>query len=280
LGSKLATIWEFNLCNKEMRRELEMPKVAFLGRVFPICYQINMAQQNPIEWKWQEENLVLRFDMRIEQSKVRIECTLDRYKPEFLLEIHRRSYDIVRSAVNLAAFCTGVGYSVVFEHFIDELGCQSMFCPQDLSLARLCTSFSLDPQSGKFPFGKMWDVVVADPALFQALDDLIVSIALPHHSSFNCGRTVEGLRHLIASPGATDSEAWKQMRDALRLDRSFLQLITDTSTAPRHGDRAFIPGTITTEIVRRSWIIMDRFLEYHRGGNAQLPEAEFPLLTG
>jgi hypothetical protein len=141
-----------------------MPKVAFLGRVFPVCYQVNMAHSNPLEWIWREENLVLRFDLRIEKSKVRIECTLDTYKPEYRVEIHRRSFDIVRSAVNLAAFCSGVGYSVVFEHFVDVSGSQSMFSPQDPSLAPLCTSFSLDPGLGKTPFGKMWDIVVADPA--------------------------------------------------------------------------------------------------------------------
>jgi hypothetical protein len=257
-----------------------MPKVAFLGRVFPICYQLNMAHPNPLEWIWEEENLVLRFDVRIEKSNTRIECTLDRFKPEYLAEIHRRSLDIVRSAVNLAAFCSGVGYSVVFEHFVDDLGKQSVFSPQDPSLAGLCTSFSLDPGSAKTPFGKMWDLVVTDPALFQALDDLIVSITLPHHSSVNCARAVEGLRHLIAAPGASASQAWEQMRDALRLDRSFLQLITDTSTAPRHGDRAYIPGATTTEVVRRSWIIMDRFLEYRKRGNTPLPAADFPMLTG
>ncbi len=253
--------------------------MAFLGRVFPICYQVNVAHPNPLEWIWQEENLVLRFDMRIEKSNVRIECTLDTYKPEYLGEIHRRSFDIVRSAVNLAAFCSGVGYSVVFEHFVDVSGSQSMFSPQDVSLAPLCTSFSLDPKSAKTPFGKMWDLVVTDPALFQALDDLIVSITLPHHSTVNCARAIEGLRHLIATPGASVSQAWEQMRDALRLDRNFLQLITDISTAPRHGNRAYIPGATTTEIVRRSWIIMDWFLEYRKRGDTPLLAGDFPMLV-
>ena len=125
----------------------------------------------------------------------------------------------------------------------------------------------------------MWDLVVTDPALFQALDDLIVSITLPHHSTVNCARAIEGLRHLIAAPDATVSQAWEQMRNALQLDRSFLQLITDTSAAPRHGNRIHISGSITTEIVRRSWLIMDRFLEYRKRGNTPLPATDFPTLT-
>lgn len=257
-----------------------MPKVTFIGRVFPTCYQISLTHPNPLNWIWQEENLTLHFEVRIEKSIVRVDCTLDRFKPEYLAEIHRRSFDIVRSAVNLAGFCSGVGYSIVFERFIDNLGKESMFAPEDRSLASLCTSFSLAPQQGKTSFGTMWDLVVADPALFQALDDLIVSITLPHHSAVNCARAIEGLRHQIAAPGASVSQAWEQMRGALRLDRRFLQLITDMSTAPRHGDRVYIPGVTTTEIVRRSWIIMDRFLEYRKRGNTPLPAGDFPMLAG
>jgi len=256
-----------------------MPTVTFLGRVFPACYEISFSSK-PLDWKWQEENLTLHFDCRIEKSIVTVKCTLDKFRPEYLAEIHRRALDIVRSAVNLAAFSSGTGYSVIFESVINTSGQKTMFAPQDSSLARLCASFSLGSQPGKTSFGEMWGLVVSDPPLFQALDDLIVSITLPHHSSVNCARAIEGLRHLIATPDATVSEAWEQMRNALQLDRNFLQLITDTSTAPRHGNRSHIRGVTTTEIVRRSWIIMDRFLEYRKRGNSPLPATDFPVLVG
>ena len=256
-----------------------MPKVILTGRVFPACHQISFSS-NPLDWIWQEKKLTLHFDVRIEKSVVTVECTLDRFEPEYFVEIYRRAFDIIRSAVNLAAFSSGTGYSVILERFIDSSGRETMVAPQDLSLAALCTSFSLDSQPGKTSFGEMWNWVVTDPALFQALDDLIVSITLPHYAPVNCARAIEGLRHLIASPEATVSQAWEQMRNALRLERSFLQLITDTSTAPRHGNRIRISGVTTTEIVRRSWLIMDRFLEYRKRGNTPLPATDFPMLTG
>ena len=256
-----------------------MSIVTFSGRIFPACYQISFSS-NPLDWKWQEENLNLHFETRIEKSIVTVDCTLDNFKPEYFVEIYRRALDIVRSAVNLAAFSSGIGWTVIFESFTDSSGQATMVAPQDSSLAALCSSFSLDPQAGKTSFGEMWDFVVTDPALFQTLDDLIVSITLPHHSTVNCARAIEGLRNLIATPGATVSQAWEQMRNALRLDRSFLQLITDTSTAPRHGDRSHIPGVTTTEIVRRSWMVMDRSLEYRKRGNTPLPAPDFALLTG
>jgi hypothetical protein len=256
-----------------------MPTITFVGRVFPACYQISLSS-NPLDWKWEQENLTLHFDCRVEKSIVTVACTLDRYGPEYFAEIHKRAFDVIRSAINLAAFASGVGFNVIFESVINASGQKTMFALQDLSLARLCTSFSLDSQTGKTPIGRIWDLVVSDPPLFQALDDLIVSITLPHHAAVGCARAIEGLRNLIATPGATVSQAWEQMRNALQLDRSFLQLITDTSTAPRHGNRNFIPGTTVTEIIRRSWIIMDRFLEYRKRGNSPLAATDFPVLVG
>jgi len=256
-----------------------MPTITFIGRVLPACYQISLSSKT-LDWKWGEENLTLQFDCRADKSIVTVTCTLDRYRPEYLEEIHRRAFDLVRSAVNLAAFATGVGYSVIFESVIDTSGQTKIFAPQDLSLARLCTSFSLNPQPGKTSISEMWDLVLSNVAIFQALEDLITSITLPHHAPVDCARAIERLRHLVATPGAPVYQAWEEMRNALQLDRSFLQLITDASAQPRHGDPAHIPGATTKEIVRRSWIIMDRHLESRIRGNIPLPTTDFPLLAG
>jgi hypothetical protein len=256
-----------------------MPVVTFLGRVFPACYQVSLSH-NPLDWKWEEENLTLRFDCRLEKSVVTVACTLERYRPEYLNEIHKRAFDLVRSVLNLAAFSSGVGYSVVFESVIDTNGKKTMFALQDLALGYLCTSFSLNSQTGKTPITEIWDLVLRDLPLLVILDDLISSITIPHHAPVACARVVEGLRRLIATPRASDSQAWEQMRNALQVDRSFLKLITDTARAPRHGDWSFIPGTTVTEIIRRSWIIMDRFFHYRKRGNTPLAPTDFPLLSG
>lgn len=68
------------------------------------------------------------------------------------------------------------------------------------------------------------------------------------------------------------------MRSKLNLSLDYLKLMTDTSTAPRHGDSAHISGTITVEIAERTWTVFNRFLEYKKLGDQKLPEAEFPVL--
>lgn len=256
-----------------------MPTVTFLGRVFPAYYQVSFSH-NPLDWKWQEENLTLRFGCRFEKSDVTVTCTLERYRPEYFDEICKRALDLARSVINVAAFSSGVGYSVIFETVIDGNGEKKMFVLQDTRLSHLCTSFSLDSTMGKTPVAEIWDLVLADLPLLQVLDDLISSITIPNHAVVACARALEGLRHRIATPGAPERQAWEQLRNALSVDRSYLQLITDTSRPPRHGDHSFIPGPTVTEIIRRSWIIMDRFIEYRKRGNTSLPASSFPLLLG
>ena len=51
---------------------------------------------------------------------------------------------------------------------------------------------------------------------------------------------------------------------------------------PRHGDRKFVSEEITSEIIRRTWIIMDRYFEYRKrakGAKGALKAPDFPELA-
>jgi hypothetical protein len=69
------------------------------------------------------------------------------------------------------------------------------------------------------------------------------------------------------------------LQRALQATQESIQPITDASRGPRHGDLAYIPGEITSDITRRSWILMNRFLEYKRRGDKPLPAEEFAVLN-
>jgi hypothetical protein len=114
--------------------------------------------------------------------------------------------------------------------------------------------------------------------VFRALRYLIEAITVPHESAVNCARAVEALRHIIA-PNQPRGHAWQTFRSALNISQEYLKMITDVSTGPRHGDPTHIQGTTTTEISRRAWVIMNRFFEYKKRNNQQLPLDIFPLLT-
>ena len=68
------------------------------------------------------------------------------------------------------------------------------------------------------------------------------------------------------------------MRRRLNLSKSYLDFIVDTSKGPRHGDRSYIDQPTLNEVIKRSWIIMNRFLECRLREGEALPSLEFPEL--
>ena len=69
------------------------------------------------------------------------------------------------------------------------------------------------------------------------------------------------------------------MRQNLRIEEAYLKFISTHATGPRHGDRVHIPPDITRELAMRSWVVMNRFLEFKKRGGAPLPASEFPMLS-
>jgi hypothetical protein len=255
---------------------LTVPKVQFFGKVLP--EPIKVSVQGPeLTWKWQEENLDLVFRVKIDNSIVEIECGIAKYEPGYLVELHKRASDLARASANLAAFAAGQGLIVTLDRFIDPDGTTSHIIFSDPSLPPLCTAFGLEP-ARQADFDATFRAVLVEPPLFIALNDLIAAITIPHCAPVNCGRVIDSIRHMI-SPTLDRSAAWQAMQQALNVSRPYQEWISQQSTGPRHADAAFVSGTITSEMTRRTWAIMNRFLEYRKRGNQQLTAPEFPQLN-
>jgi hypothetical protein len=253
-----------------------MQKIHFIGRVFPSAVKISV-QAPEVKWKWEEAGLELTIRVKIGNSFINVECELEEYRPEYITELYRRALDLARASVNLVAFANGIGLTVLLEMLILPDGSPTELASIDPSLPPLCTAYSLDP-AGLTDFNVVFNAVFTSPDLFMALEDLIHAITLPHVSPVNCARAMDRLKHLIAAPGSADKDAWKQMREALRLDEQYLRYVTDVSKGPRHGRPGYTTGNQTTEATRRCWTVVNRYFEYLKRGKQTLDSAPFPLL--
>jgi hypothetical protein len=121
-------------------------------------------------------------------------------------------------------------------------------------------------------------MVIQEPTLFLAFNDLISAITLPHEAPVNCGRVMDRIKHLITPASRNEKVAWQAMRTALGVDEAYLKYITDWSAAPRHGRPDHVPAAITQEVTIRAWTVMNRYIEYRRAGGV-LPNS-FTLLEG
>ena len=258
-----------------------MPKVQIIGQILPMFANISVNSGVNVEWNDPDIGLEINFAVQIKNSVITVDCDINRFEDDDLASLYMRVHDIVQASVNLVAFAGGFGPVVSLHTLIKPDGTPVPLLILDKKLPPLCTAFGINSESPdtNASFNVVYKLVLQEPALLMALNDLIVAITAPHQAAVNCARAIEGIRHMISPPGTPTKDTWVIMRDNLRLDRSYIELITDTSAAPRHGDRTHIPGSIVTVICERAWVIMNRFLEYRKRGNQQLPTSEFPLLV-
>jgi hypothetical protein len=259
-----------------------MCKITILGAVLPRVAKLTVDDLPSVKWTSKELDLEMKFGIQIRDGKISISCELNKWsQADHWMPVYMRALDTVRGIVDLASFANGVGLTVVLDQLVDADGKISHLLATQPSLAALSTSVkNTRPPKRKEDnnFDRLVRLVVTDPSVFRALRDLIDAISDIHVSALACGRAMEGIRHVIA-PGVERRQGWRLVNDALRIDRAYLEYITDVSKGPRHADPAHIPGPICVEITRRSWIIMDRFFEYLKRGSQPLPASDFPLLN-
>ncbi len=256
-----------------------MLTVYFKGQVLPAFHSVTLGERK-IKWEATDIGLTMDFTVNIVASVIDIRCDVNRFVDTDLVPLYMRAVDLSRASVNMTAFASGFGMTVVLHTFVKPDGTFTLLAITNPDLVPLCTAFAINSadQNVNLAFDDVYRLVITEPALFMALDDLIVSITLPHHAPINCARALDGIRNMIA-PGLTTKQSWEMLRDNLNLSKDYLKLITDTSVAPRHGDRTHIPGPVIMEISKRSWIIMDRLLHFRKRGNQPLPIGDFPELS-
>ncbi len=249
-----------------------MPKLKFTGSVYPKAIKVSVDDHPLLTWRSEELGFVMTCSVQIQNNEVAIDCDIDRFEPSLLTPVVMRAYDTARATIDLISFTTANGLIFLLDTFIDAAGNATAVAPQQPELAALSTAMSAPGD-----FDRVLRMILAEPALFLALRDLIDAITQWHRAPVNTARVLDSLRHLIA-PGEEPKAGWLKLRDKLQIDEAYLKYVTDHSAPPRHGDPAHIPGTITREVTARAWNVFNRYLEYRKRDNGPLPLGEFPLL--
>jgi hypothetical protein len=228
-----------------------------------------------IKWHDPDIDLGIGLQIEIQASKIHVIAQVDRVDEPSITSTLRVALDASRTAVELVAFKQGWGLSASLSQYVDPDGIRRQILPRSETLSELCTAFDLSKD-----FDWIFTTVLEDPSIWPILNDLISAINSFHVAPLNCARAVEGVRHSVAGGKCKNrTKEWELMRTILNISESYISLITDNSIDHRHGKRTVIHGSVSTEIARRAWIIMNRFLEYRKRGSLPLPAADFPTLT-
>jgi hypothetical protein len=241
-----------------------MPSVRFTGRVLPPALSVSIPNQPIFNWKADELELDMIFQVRIQDGSIVIDCNLNKFdESAHLVPLFLRASDIARACVGLAAFATGNGLTAVLETFTDAAGTSIPLAAQHPALGAHATAAKL----GTPGFDELLQVVLAEPPLFMAVHDLIEALSSPQRARVNCARAMRNVWSYFARSGSHEAVGLA-MRDNLQVSRSYVQKI-----------RVHEPDIPTDMIIERAWIVMNRFLEYRSRGGQPLPLSEFPLLV-
>lgn len=257
-----------------------MAKVQLIGQAVPRGAATINTPGIDFQWQDTERNRVLSFNVRIQHSLINIECEVPNYQSSDFAMVIMRAIDLSRAAVNLIAFSQGIGVQIIFDFAIMPNGNPMPMHYFDARLSQHCSVFQQDAQSAAADYDTLMRILSSEPGVIRLLNDMIEVLWNPHVAPVNCGRVVDGIRRLITPPGTTtEPAAWHNMHSALNLTKDYRKYVMDHSIGPRHGDpTSYIPGPITSDISLRTYIMLNRFLEYRKGGNNRLDATSFPIL--
>jgi len=221
----------------------------------------------------------VKYTISVTHSLIDIKCDAEPYEDHLFSWIIGRASTLLRGLIDLYSFTTGVPLVVILDSLVTPEGEEKRLLPSNPHLVGISSlPASGGPYLKNVGLGNMLPIVVGDIRLMASLRDLVMAIGYAGTAAIDCARAIEGLR-MIVQPDGDKKKGWHLLQCKLNLSEDYIKHVTKASEKPRHGNREHMPGEAIDEITKRSWMIMNRFLEFSsRGGLEPLPFSEFPLL--
>jgi hypothetical protein len=232
-------------------------------------------------------NIDLKSTISIKGSTVVVTCEANRWDEGVMGWVLQYLFDWVSAEIDLFTFASGKVFHVHLDHaeyaeYTDGSShCLIGTAPDLAALATVCKVTDLGDNL-QVEMRHLLPIIVRNPTLMLALRDLASALRYGNNSPTNCGRAMEALRKSLwgrdEADNAEQQRSWEHFRSTLRVSKPYLQTITDASRGPRHGSSAYIAGSTRQDVLRKAWMVMNRFLVYRLGGDQPLPETEHPIL--
>jgi hypothetical protein len=250
-----------------------------MGRIYPAHVKLNfrtdLTTELVIPAGHPYEGLDAKFRFHIKDSEIEVSCYLNRVVDSDLPQVFFSAYEVVRSAVDLMAFSTGIGLTLVLDKAVYTDGSVREVQRQFDNLPPLCTAFTLTQAD---TVQRTLVELLQNRVLLIALRDLTETLEDPLREGVNCARAIEALSRILAPQEKSGSKRWVNLQRTLNVSQAYLEPITEHSKGPRHGNYFELSAITQQEVQLRAWTVMNRFLEHRRRGAIPLPISEFPVL--
>ena len=254
-----------------------MPTLKFRGPVTPTGHRIELSE--PLVTTVRGANWPTQtYAVTVYDGLVAVTCNMNGYSEKKHLGMAiNRSQLFGQSFLNMTSFVTGTPYRFMIDEgkipgSVDDKW--QRLAPEHRYLAEICTVAKVGDRS----ISELYNLIVTEPNLILACDDMIRALENVFIAKVNCARVIDGLKNIL-SPGTNRSKQWETLRISLNLGREYIEFVMKESKHPRHGSHVSDKSEPAHEVIYRTWIIMNRFLELKKRGIEKLPDEEFPLIT-
>jgi len=246
-------------------------RYTFIGRVLPERAYFGISQPLQIENVHDEAGLSFTTKLSIDVAQISAEVLINKGSTD-IFTLKNIVEGTIRAIVDAFGYISGRGYDIEIISAIDENAKQTVF---GVGVPALEASQKQRP----LDFGSVLRNFANSQFLIPALADLRESIRSAH-SGFYCYRAIECVRQHFYQPqdGDDAKKSWKRLREALQIERSWIDVIGEYAKPQRHGKGKFIPDTERAKILQNTWKVIDRFCIYLEKGSQPLDVQQFPIL--
>jgi hypothetical protein len=247
--------------------------VVLYGAVLPKSLKFGLTFPHAVAWQ-SNSGLTAHLTPRIKDGDVEIECLLSTDEPTLqdLADVFDGAYTLLATIVNLHVFATGGGMTVYLDEVLRPGESKRVGIRRgEERCVGLCTAF--DPMQS----GEIWKFVFGDPQLNLIFNDLAMALQFPAYQQIACGRAIDGMR-VYLSPDEEPQKGWIHLRKELNVSRKYVDYVWERASEARHRERFDFPANENSESMRRTWVLINRFLEYCLAGKVALSVPKYPLL--
>lgn len=243
----------------------------FTGRILPDAMAVSLSYQPKFSIAAAETIDDTIFKLSLSESRLTVTADTVVQTGDFK-GLFFYAYDLARSVCDVLTTTDGVVHVPVLETVELPDGRQEPVILADRRLGGILSVYE------GYGFEAVLELVATDIGIARLMADITSMLTWTHYAPIAAGRAAESIR-LLLTGGRTKAD-WARMQELLNVDRAYLQLLTDHSAPPRHGDRQYVDATTNGTLAARAWTLTDRFLAYRLGGSQPLDIERYPLLVG
>jgi hypothetical protein len=247
-----------------------MPTFTYRGRMIPEWLELSLDYSPTIDRTEREGDEPVRFHAKVGKGRVVVVTETAGVDESLHHTLFLPALDMAHALADAAWLQTGKAFIAVFDDVVLPSG---EVMPLVLADARLRDIFGPLLRDN---FEAVADLAILDVRVGRLLSDAKAMLTWPHYAPIAAGRVAEAILQLLTGGRAVSD--WAAMRETLRVDRPYLQLLADRSAPPRHGNRQYVPAEVNTTLGARAWTLLERYLAFRIGG--ALDPEKYPVLTG